>query len=301
MKKRLFIALMACVFAFGLVACSNSKPAKFEMGASDETGAPIVTAENATTDMEATGSITVTEGDVLLISPDLTAGSVHVGLSEGAKLVFEKTVSGRVLDAYDVPAGEYSLMMSPAEDGTTGTVLVYALPREEFEAQNEGLAEALEEEGADPESIGMANPWSDVDSAEAAAELAVTGEFNVPENGAEVGDMVVHIDGFRAMDGLAEANGLIGSAELTLRKGIRDKNDPSFEVSGDYNTYKNEWTIGLDGFELHCFGNADGQAKKVTWNTDNFSYSINVQGQGDESETFGLNDDTVIALAQSMI
>ncbi|MBR5419711.1 MAG: hypothetical protein IK115_01035 [Lachnospiraceae bacterium] len=155
----------------------------------------------------------------------------------------------------------------------------------------ETFFERLPVNADDPSGLGMANPWTDVDSADAAAEGAGVGYFMVPANKESYNDHQVYISGFRYMEHLAEANGSIGSAELTIRKGLKQDSE---DVSGDYTEYAHSWSFeNEDGFVINCFGNEEGKAMKTIWLSDNFSYSINVCGQGDESDTFGLSEDTL--------
>ena len=43
----------------------------------------------------------------------------------------------------------------------------------------------------------------------------------------------------------------------------------------------------------------DAQAPAI-WTSDNFSYSIGVRGQGDESESFGLSEETMKLLVEDI-
>ena len=146
----------------------------------------------------------------------------------------------------------------------------------------------------------IANPWEDVDNAQAAADGAGVGYFTLPEAGIEIDGGPIGWDNYRYMDLLAEANGYVGAAELMVRKGV---NRPDHEVgydttdvSGDYNTYAHEWTIEAMGWQVRCFGNEEGRTMKAIWSSDNFSYCILVRGQGDSWDTYGLGSDDIAAL-----
>ncbi len=152
---------------------------------------------------------------------------------------------------------------------------------------------AQEQEKNNMGYTNMANPWTDVDSAEAAAEGAGVGYFMVPEKDIRLSISPMDITAYRCMKGVAQANGYIGAAEMTIRKGLKQDYE---DVSGDYNAYKLSWTQELDGVQVQCFGNVEDQAIKTIWVTDNFSYSLNVRGQGDTRDTFGLNAADVAAL-----
>lgn len=147
------------------------------------------------------------------------------------------------------------------------------------------------------ESAGMANPWSDVESAQEAADGAGVGYFMVPENGSDTSGGPVHIDIYRWMKGLAEAKGSVGTAELTIRKGLKQD---SADVSGDYNAYKYSWTVEAGDWTVSCWGNEEGKTMKAVWLSDNFSYSFMVRGQGDLAETYGVDDEAVKTLAAAI-
>ncbi|MBR0198859.1 MAG: hypothetical protein IJQ42_01665 [Oscillospiraceae bacterium] len=152
----------------------------------------------------------------------------------------------------------------------------------------------------DGSSISMPNPWTEADSANAAAEGAGVGYLKLPEAGAEVIGGPIGWDNYRYMDLLAEANGYVGAAELTVRKGVnRPDHEVSYDtadVSGDYTAYAYEWTIEAGGWQIHCFGNEEGRTMKAIWSSDNFSYCILVRGQGGLRNVYGLGSDDIAAL-----
>ena len=153
---------------------------------------------------------------------------------------------------------------------------------------------------ADDGSISLANPWTEADSAEAAADGAGVGFLTLPEAGTEMDGGPIGWDNYRFMDLLAEANGYVGAAELTVRKGVvRPDHDVGYDtsdVSGDYNSYAHEWTIEAMGWQVRCFGNEEGRTMKAIWSSDNFSYCILIRGQGDLWDVYGLGADDVAAL-----
>ena len=144
---------------------------------------------------------------------------------------------------------------------------------------------------------GMANPWSEADSAEAAAEGAGVGYFELPENNTNTSGGPVSFTSFHYMKGLAHADGFIGTAELVARTGLKQDGE---DVSGDYTTYKFDWTEELDGIQVKCFGQEKGKTMKAVWVTDNFSYCILVRGQGDIQDVYGIDADAVIALVSAI-
>ncbi|MCR4906757.1 MAG: hypothetical protein K6A33_11830 [Clostridiales bacterium] len=156
-----------------------------------------------------------------------------------------------------------------------------------------GAKETKDEDGGE----GSANPWTEVADAEEAANGAGVGYFTLPENGTEVTGGRIDFLGFRYMKNLAEADGAVGAAELTVRKGLKQDSE---DVSGDYTAYKYAWTQDVGGWTVYCMGNEDGRTMKAIWVSDNFSYSIMVRGQGDYYDTYGLGAEDVTALVEGI-
>lgn len=151
--------------------------------------------------------------------------------------------------------------------------------------------------GANPENneAGMANPWSDVDSAEAAAEGAGLDTFMVPDGEAEISLGEVKVTQYRCMKGMVEAVVEFPAVEMTIRKGDKSGEMAEGDISGDYSEYKYDWTQNIKGLEVKCFGNRDGEATKTIWSVDDMDYSITVQGLGGD-EDYGLPADDLNSL-----
>lgn len=143
----------------------------------------------------------------------------------------------------------------------------------------------------------MANPWSEAKTADEAGQSAGVGYFVVPEDGTQSTIGPINWYGFQYMEGVAQADGGIGAATLTVRKGLKQD---TTDVSGDYNKYAYSWTQQVDVWEVTCFGNEEGKAMKALWLSDNFSYSIIVRGQGDLVDTFGIGQEDVAALVNAV-
>ena len=137
------------------------------------------------------------------------------------------------------------------------------------------------------EVIGMPNPWTEDESPEAAAQAAVVGYFDLPENGTDFEGGRLDWTTYRHMDSLAEADGDIGAATIVVRKGLKQNSD---DVSGDYTEYAQEWTKEIDFFTVKCYGQVENKTMKAVWLSDNFSYSIVIRGQGDDAETYGISE-----------
>ena len=150
--------------------------------------------------------------------------------------------------------------------------------------------------GAVPEGeeVGMANPWSDVDSAQAAAEGAGLDVFMVPEE-AVISLGEVKVDQYRCMEGMAEARVEFPAVSMTIRKGSKELEIAEGDISGDYGEYKYDWTQNIKGLEVKCFGNREGEATKTIWSVDDMDYSITAYGLGGD-EDYGLSPDDLNSL-----
>ena len=134
------------------------------------------------------------------------------------------------------------------------------------------------------ESTGLANPWTDVESAEEAAKGAGIDSFVIAEDlGLDLGELFD--TSYRCMEGIAQARLEFPASAVTIRKGTAAEDG---DISGDYTEYKNTWTLNVDGVEVTCFGNREGDATKAIWTKDNMYFSEVSEGLGGD-EDFGLS------------
>ena len=155
--------------------------------------------------------------------------------------------------------------------------------------------EAESTAAAAEENTGLANPWSDVGSAEEAAKGAGIDSFVIAEDpGLDLGELFERT--YRCMDGIAEARLEYPASALTVRKGTYAEEG---DISGDYTEYANTWTEDVNGIEVTCFGNREGDASKSIWTVDNMYFSIVAEGLGGD-EDFGLNAERLAAMVSSI-
>jgi hypothetical protein len=142
---------------------------------------------------------------------------------------------------------------------------------------------------------GLANPWSDVASAEEAAKGAGIDSFVIAEDpGLDLGQLFERT--YRCMDGIAEARLEYPASALTVRKGTKAEEG---DISGDYTEYANTWTQDVNGIEVTCFGNREGDAAKSIWTIDNMYFSIVAEGLGGDQD-FGLNAERLTAMVSNI-
>ena len=144
-------------------------------------------------------------------------------------------------------------------------------------------------------SVGLANPWSEVKTAEEAAQGAGLDNFNA---GAEAeldlgGEPVVT---YRYMEGLAEAQIEYPASMLTVRKGVHVEDG---DVSGDYNEYSLTWSQTVGDVVVKCQGNRTGESQKSTWTVGDVDYSISALGLGGDVD-FGLNEERLALIVAAI-
>ena len=134
--------------------------------------------------------------------------------------------------------------------------------------------------------VGMPNPWHQVSNASEAAEGAGIDGFEVPE-GAQISLGAVAPELYQYMAGIAEADVPFPAVQMTIRKGEAVIDD---DISGDYNQYAHTWTQNINGIDVTCSGNREGESIKTTWIVGAYDYSILIQSSGGDSD-YGLKAD----------
>ena len=142
-------------------------------------------------------------------------------------------------------------------------------------------------------SVGIANPWSDADSAEAAAQGAGVGSFELADN-LGMADKTLFDPTYRYMDDVAEATLQGGAFDVTVRKSMHQSGQM---LSGDYNNYPEFWTTTIDGIEVSCHGYEAGVATAFEWSAD-ANYSVIFQGLG--GENMGVDETEIAAIMQNV-
>lgn len=145
-------AVAALVLSCALVACGAHS---LELTLLDDAAGVKVTAENAGPDDAATseGVITVTEDDVIIISPCLDKGSFNLTITEhdSGAVAYDDVAEGRILFETAAEPGVYDVEVSG--NGATGWMTVFSISTEELAGQDASLAETLESVGVDPSVI----------------------------------------------------------------------------------------------------------------------------------------------------
>ena len=156
------------------------------------------------------------------------------------------------------------------------------------EIQAEGMTFDYVYPGEDGETTGMANPWSEADTAEAASEGAGIETFDMAE-GMTISLGELNVEKYRYMDGLVEAGVPAAAVEMFIRKGKAEVAEDG-DISGDYNEYANTWEQNIKGLTVKCFGNREGEATKTIWQSGDYCYAILAYGAGGDDD-YGLSAD----------
>ena len=163
--------------------------------------------------------------------------------------------------------------------------------------KEEAPAEQQSSSEAGSENTGIANPWSDVGSAEEAAKGAGIDSFVIAEDlGLDLGENFERT--YRCMEGIAEARLEFAASALTVRKGTAAVAENG-DISGDYNKYANTWTQDVGGIKVTCAGNRKGEATKAIWSVGDMYYSMNAEGLGGD-EDFGLIEERLTKLVNGV-
>ena len=150
---------------------------------------------------------------------------------------------------------------------------------------------------ASNEATEMANPWSDAASAEEAAKGAGLESFGLPEGAiADLGEPIAVT--YRYMDGMAEARYEFPASAVTARTAALEEGE-LFDISGDYNTYANEWTEYVNNIPVACAGNREGESTKTYWGEDKIAHSLVAEGLGGD-EDFGLTAERLAPFVEAM-
>lgn len=188
----------------------------------------------------------------------------------------------------------------------TAVLMVFALAgcgkSEPAQEEQPAEAPAAEEPAAEEPTANMANPWTDVKTAEEAAEGAGVGTFECA--GIETSLGTTEPEVYRWMKGIAEAQIPIAAVDMTIRKGTEDAavyeaENGMGDISGDYSDYKYTWTQNVGDVAVQCKGNRKGESTNTTWKAGDYYYSITAFGAGGDDD-FGLSKKDVKALVGSI-
>ena len=97
---------------------------------------------------------------------------------------------------------------------------------------------------------------------------------------------------------MAEARYEFAASAVTARTGKVGEGG-LFDISGDYNTYANEWTEHIGDATVACAGNRAGDSTKPYWGDTGVAHSVVAEGLGGD-ENFGLSTDRLKVFVEAM-
>ncbi|MBR2742149.1 MAG: hypothetical protein IKD89_01005 [Clostridia bacterium] len=265
MKKAVVaLTVAALMLAAFLTGCESESSSCGVVSDGDNT--VHFTAENAK-DTSATGNITVEDGDILTVAPNLTEGKVNISFtragSESEMPAIEWDFEGTEPTQYMPDAGEYDIVFTVSEK-TSGTIEIYTM--------------SAEHEGMD----GMINPWKEITAEEAVSYVPFL--FKTPDGAENVMWSVMQRN--ESDPALVEAAFELGGQQYIARAQVTG--DEAADLSGMYYEWGEpeevsfaNWGDGNMKGKLYTGGDDLGMAKLCTWyDTEiGISYSLGAVGE----------------------
>ena len=332
MFKKTIAVASAAVMALSTIVtgCGSFNKYSIVMDIPDEKTATLEFNNAAVDDFVQSGYISVEEGEGIEVVSDLNdSGKVLIGfiavpeeqsideLPDLTNVKYEMMISGVATQGGSFEPGEYDLKVT-VQGKATGTVTLKVKPVGSLEgaigmeylgnAEDAAGTDAADDAGA-VEGAGAGTTaavagghtnWTQAATAEEAAKGAGL-DFLADLNGTQTSLGVLGEMGaitYRYMDGVAQIFCPVAAVEMSVIKGrIPSGNDG--DVSLDSTPYKYEWTQDVDGQEVKCFGNREGEATKTIWTAGDYNYAIVAYGAGGDDD-FGLRTEDVVTMVNAV-
>ena len=303
-KTKLLTAVAAAVMALTLAACSSSSESyslSFNI-LNNKEGEVVI--ENADKDSAvSSGALEVGEGEEILITSELEKGKVLIQIQKSAEVNTEDTndlepptfdhaeyeieVEGSDI-AHCVPVpGEYDVNVV-MQDKTSGKITMLVQPIE-------GAEETTEAAGEDGEQTN----WTDAATAEEAVQGAgIDAVADMNGTVISLGELGTMGDvTYKYMDGAVQVSCPAAAVEMFVIKAKAStvNGDASFDAA----EYAHEWTQDVDGQEVKCFGNREGEATKTIWTAGDYSYAVLAYGAGGDDD-YGLGAEDVAIMVNAV-
>ena len=301
---KLLTAVAAAVMALTLAACSSSSESyslSFNI-LNNKEGEVVI--ENADKDSAvSSGALEVGEGEEILITSELEKGKVLIQIQKSAEVNTEDTndlepptfdhaeyeieVEGSDI-AHCVPVpGEYDVNVV-MQDKTSGKITMLVQPIE-------GAEETTEAAGEDGEQTN----WTDAATAEEAVQGAgIDAVADMNGTVISLGELGTMGDvTYKYMDGAVQVSCPAAAVEMFVIKAKAStvNGDASFDAT----EYAHEWTQDVDGQEVKCFGNREGEATKTIWTAGEYRYAVLAYGAGGDDD-YGLGAEDVAIMVNAV-
>ena len=301
-KMKLFTIAAIMALALAAVGCGGKieeSNSMLSIVIEDEKVCEIELSDTAEDSSVSSAALVIADGEALVIEPSLEEGDkVLIQMKSGAENEsidavpdmsnpdYEITVEGNEAMQYSLNPGSYRVNVLP-EKGTNGTITMTV--------QAAGAATETVEAGA---AEGHTN-WTEAATAEEAAQgagLDSLADLNgVKISLGELGTMGSVT--YRYMDGVVQIFCPAAAVEMSAIKGKVPAGDG--DVSFDSTAYAHEWTQDVDGQEVKCFGNREGEATKTIWTDGEYNYAVLAYGAGGDDD-FGLQPEDVAIMVNAL-
>ena len=318
MFKKTIAFAAAAVLALSMIAtgCGKVEESSITMDMSDEKAAIIEFSNAKEEEYVQGGYLHVEEGEGIEVTSNLNeGGKVLIGFigADGEQSKdelpdmdssYEMMISGVATQGATFDSGDYDLKITVL-DKATGTLTLSVKPVNEIvgmeaeELLDDEKAAGAEGTGVEAAEGGHTN-WTQAATAEEAAEGAgidVLADLNGTQTTLGVlGEMGAIT--YRYMDGVAQIFCPVAAVDMSVIKG-KIPCGVDGDVSLDSTEYKFEWTQDVDGQEVKCFGNREGEATKTIWTAGDYNYAVVAYGAGGDDD-FGLRAEDVATMVNAV-
>ena len=321
MFKKTIALAAAAVLALSMIAtgCGKVEESSITMDMSDEKVATIEFSNAGEDEFVQGGYLSVAEGEGIEVTSELNdGGKVLIGFiaTDGDQSMdelpdmdstYEMTISGKAVQGGTFESGDYDLKITVL-DKATGTVTLSVKPVNEIVGMEDAAlldnVEVASAEGTGIEAVEAAEGghtnWTQAATAEEAAEGAgidVLADLNGTQTTLGVlGEMGAIT--YRYMDGVAQIFCPAAAVDMSVIKG-KIPCGVDGDVSLDSTAYTFEWTQDVDGQEVKCFGNREGEATKTIWTAGDYNYAVVAYGAGGDDD-FGLSAEDVVTMVNAV-
>ena len=316
-KMKLFTAAAVMALALAAVGCAGKTEESNSMLSiviEDEKYCEIELSDTDEGSSVSSAALVINDGEALVIEPSLEEGSkVLIQMKSGAENEdidtvpdmsdpdYEITVDNNDAMQYTLNSGSYRVNVLP-EKNTNGTITMTVqatgAAAETDAAAETGAATEADAAGEAGAAEGHTN-WTEAATAEEAAQgagLDSLADLNgVKISLGELGTMGSVT--YRYMDGVAQIFCPAAAVEMSAIKAKVPAGDG--DVSFDSTAYAHEWTQDVDGQEVHCFGNREGEATKTIWTDGEYNYAVLAYGAGGDDD-FGLQPEDVAIMVNAL-
>lgn len=294
-KSKILAAALVMTLAVIAAGCGSLGKSSMVMDMSDEKSAVIELNNAKEGEFVQSGYISVTEDEMIEVVSDLNdGGKVDIEfiavpeeqsideLPDMDNVKYEMMISGKATQGGTFEPGEYDLKVTVGSKAT-GTVTLNVKP----------VADTMGSEG------GHTN-WTQAATAEEACEgagLDTVADLNGTKTTLGVLGEMGEIK-YRYMDGIVQTFCPVAAVDMCVNKG-RIPSGSDGDISMDFTAYKYEWTQNVNGQEVKCFGNREGEATKTIWTAGDYNYAILAYGAGGDDD-FGLNAEDVATMVNAV-